>query len=547
MSPSSIEQETCAIDVSEEASQNAFDSQLAQTRSAIDDRPLTASLINRRPPAQMVTIPSKPPPAGPLPCTPDVAEKKSKNDKFVDNSLAEVPPSPVPSEYIKAFSNSSNRVRDDDNDSFSNPRAAPSYAPSQSTESYEHDPEYEALLAANTRANVGELASMRNIGVGRRLMSGYPQPLSSRIDPTSPKIEGKRKKDHNEAPWPGMSGEWTLFLGNDGTPPRREDIIADLCSVPMTGIKTLGVRTRTKSESALNALGLGNKSPCGMKRARSSTLAPNSSIQVIPPVPKLVKKKQAHNSEDWTLSLPLLPDDRDPINLNAVEAVSPRISNPLVAPVHDAKSEPEMAICVEGDVLNDDFNMDDTDDKTVAEFQVVDLGFGLDIDSLDFEDEDDSLFDFSADSAPDEAPFGLPTDRLLFNVPRVVSEGSGMECATWGEEADERVIKKRGRRLSDGLDGLLGMAGVSIRVDVDEDGESVCVVNELCVNTDVAEDESEEGSRIEGYVDHIPTDVMKENFARLDALSADLKRFNELLKEGVSTTVSIFQVAENPD
>lgn len=538
-----MEQGICAIDASTESPRNTFDSQFTQGRNVID---ITPSLINRRPPM----VPSKPPPAGPLPCTPDVTEKKSKSDEYKadDNTPADVPPSPVPSEYIKAFPNSSNRVReDDDHDSISNPRAAPSYAPSQSTESYEHDPEYEALLAANTRANVGELASMRNIGVGRRLMSGFPQPPSCRIDPMSPTTQGKRTKVHSETAWPSVSGEWTLFLGNDGTPPRREDIIADLCSVPMTGIKTLGIRARTKSESALNALGLGHKSPCGMKRARSSTLAPSSSIQAPPPpVPKLVKKKQARNSEDWTLSLPLLPDDGDPIKLTTVEADSSRISDTLAAPVRDAKSEPEMGIFVENDFLNVESNTDDTDDKTVAELQVVDLGFGPDIDSLDFEDDDDSLFDFSADSAPDGTPYGLPTDRLLFNVPRVVSKGSGMECATWGEEADEHVIKKRGRRLSDGLDGLLGMAGVSIRVDVDEDGESVCVVNELCVNADIAEVESEEGTRIEGHVDHSPTDAMKENLARLDALSADLRRFNELLKEGVSTTVSIFQVAEIP-
>ena len=205
-------------------------------------------------------MPSKPPPVGPLPSPPD-AEQRSRRDRYEGGRLAaEVPPSPVPSEYIKAFSNTPNHTGDDDDDSVSHGHTALSHSPSQSSESYEHDPEYEALLAANTRANVGELASMRNIGVGRRLMSGHPQPPSSCIDSSSSKYE-KRKRILSEAiRHPSMSGEWTLFLGNDDTPPRREDIIADLSSIPMTGIKTLsGVRARTKSESALNTLGLGHK------------------------------------------------------------------------------------------------------------------------------------------------------------------------------------------------------------------------------------------------------------------------------------------------
>jgi len=459
-----------------------------------------------------------------------------------DNLSGEVPPSPVPSEYTRAFSNPTRTGNDDDDDDDSHPFTAPSYAPSQSSESYGHDPEYEALLAANTRANVGELASMRNIGVGRRLMSGYPQPPSSRIDPTSSSNEGKRKRVHSEVTrHSGMGGEWTLFLGNDDTPPRREDIIADLNSVSMTGIKSLsGVRARTKSESALKSLGLGHKRPFVMKRAKSSNLVPGSSstpLSSLPPVPRLVKQ-QILKSDDWTLSLPLLPPvEKDPGDTEADLSRSNSNSVPLIR----GAKPPAQYLERECVVMDDEFDLDDGDDgddMTIAESQVVvDAPFVLDIDSLDLED-DDSLLDYSINSTSDRAP---NLDHLLFSVPRVVSKGSGMESAKWGEEVDEDIIKKKGRRLSDGLDSLEGMAGVSVRVDVNEDGESVCIVDGLSLNTEEVGNGSEEGCGMEGheFVDPDASDATKENLARLDALSADLKRFNELLKEGISTTVSI--------
>jgi len=523
--------------LTEETSQNIVDDQL----SAIDDEPSSAK---HRPSTQNIlhhgVAPSKPPPVGPLPFLPGAGRGKSGGERYRvgDNFSAEVPPSPVPSEYTRAFSNPARSGNDDDDDD-SHLFATPSYAPSQSSESYGHDPEYEALIAANTLANVGELASMRNIGVGRRLMSGHPQPPSSRIDPTSSRNEGKRKRVHSEATrHSGMGGEWTLFLGNDDTPPRREDIIADLNSVPMTGIKTLsGVRARTKSESALKSLGLGR--PCGMKRAKSSTLVPgSSSTPPLPPMPRLVKQ-QILKSDDWTLSLPLLtPGEKDRGELSTPDVdLSRSISNP-VPPIRGAKP-PAQYLEPESVVMGDEFNLDDEDDMTIAESQVADAPFVLDIDSLDFED-DDSLLDFSVNSASDRAP---NLDHLLFSVPRVVSKGSGMESAKWGEEVDENLIKKKGRRLSDGLDSLLGMAGVSVRVDVNEDGESVCIVDGLSLNTEEVGNGSEEGLEMGGHESADPgtSDAMKENLARLDALSADLKRFNQLLKEGINTPVSTLE------
>lgn len=496
-------------------------------------------------------VPSKPPPLGPLPFPPEDVMETSRSDRCKLNDTCEVPLGPVPSEYVNSFSNTFIRAEENDDDSISHSRSDPSSPPSQSSESHENDPEYEALLAANTLANVGELASMRNIGVGRQLMSGYPQPSSSHIDHTFSKNEGKRKRVRSEAiRLPSMSGEWTLFLGNDDTPPRREDIIADMCSVPMTGIKTLnGVRARTKSESALSALGL-RKNGSHVKGA-TLALAPGPSALALsflqPPVPKPGKKKQMPDPEDWTLSLPMLPPDEEgPARLTSEADLSRarRISDPLV--IRGPKitihyPQPEVVDRVEG-VVHDVLDLDDADDMTVAEYQVPDASFGLDIDSLDLEDEDDSLLDYSTNLTPDRTLNDPSVGRLLFSVPRVVSRGSGIECASWGEEVDEEIIKKkRGRRLSDGLESLLGMAGVSVRVDVNEDGESVCIVDGLSLNTDEVEDGSDGGTRMEGHEPSSPgaSDTMKENLARLDALSADLKRFNELLKEGVSAaTVS---------
>jgi hypothetical protein len=207
-----------------------------------------------------------------------------------------------------------------------------------------------------------------------------------------------------------------------------------------------------------------------------------------------------------------------------------------------------VVVCVDGIIVGDDeLDLYSADDMTVAESQVQDAPFGLDIDSLDLEDEDDSLLGFSANSAP-EGPSLLPLNRLLFSVPRLVSKGSGIECATWGEEVAEEITRNRGRRLSDGLDGLLGVAGMSVRVDVNEDGESVCVVDGLSLNTQEVEGGTEEVLRMEGYesANTVAPEAMKENLARLDALSADLKRFNKLLKEGVSATVSNLDTPKIP-
>jgi hypothetical protein len=201
-----------------------------------------------------------------------------------------------------------------------------------------------------------------------------------------------------------------------------------------------------------------------------------------------------------------------------------------------------VVVCVEGVVMDDELDSDEVDDMTMAESQVPDTPFGLDINSLDLED-DDSLFDFSINSRSNRS---ANFNHLLFSVPRVVSRGSGMESAKWGEEVGEEIIEKKGRRLSDGLDSLMGVAGVSIRVDVNEDGESVCIVDGLSLNTEELDNGSDEGWRGHEYADPDVSDATKENLARLDALSADLKRFNELLKEGMSSTVSIPETSKIP-
>jgi len=482
----------------------------------------------------------------------------------------EIPDSPVPSEYLKAFSVPPTPNLDDVEDetaSMSQPygchKNSPSDARSQSSESYEHDTEYEALLAANTMANVGVLASMRNIGVGRKLMSAHHEPsLSERLSPSG----RQRKRAGSEATRNSLVGtEWTLFLGNDGTPSRSmgKDVLASLTSATgAVGIRSLdGVRARTKSESALNSFAFGDKTPKGIKRVRSSTtsslagpphLVPGRSSPP-PPVPKLPKRRHVEKSEDWTLSLPLLPPEenenlssstmksKDTTRISGSVFASPSTTT-LAAPGNDniARSSskrsipprPEIVVCVEGvPVEADDLDADveNADESTVAGSPVDDT-FEIELDSLGLDDEDDS----EPESLVEMGTGGLPTTPLLFSVPRVVSKGSGMECATWGDEEIKDSIRKKGRRLSDGLEGLMGMGGVSVRLSVNADGESICVMDEQ------AEDaESEDGKLGEPSEGPPMTDAMRENLAKLDALSADLKRLNDLLKQGVGENVSM--------
>lgn len=475
----------------------------------------------------------------------------------------EIPDSPVPSEYLKAFSVPPTPNLDDVEDetaSMSQPygchKNSPSDTRSQSSESYEDDPEYEALLAANTIANVGMLASMRNIGVGRKLMSAHHEPsLSERLSPSG----SQRKRAGSETIRNSLVGaEWTLFLGNDGTPTPSvgKDVLASLTSATgEAGIRSLdGVRARTKSESALNSFAFGDQRPKGVKRVRSSTtaslagsphLVPGRSSPP-PPVPKLPKRRHVDKSEDWTLSLPLLPPEKNenPGSSTTKSKDTTRISGPVFAaastttfaapssnnntPLSSSKRstvpQPEIVVCVEGvaveaDGLDADYN---ADESTVAG-SPVDDAFEIELDSLGLDDEDDSEPESPVEMS---GTGGLPNDPLLFSVPRVVSKGSGMECATWG---DGEIKDKKGRRLSDGLEGLMGMAGVSVRLSVNADGESICVMDE---NAECGEGESEEPP--EGP----PTTDAMENLAKLDALSADLKRLNDLLKQGVGANVS---------
>lgn len=435
---------------------------------------------------------------------------------------------------------------------------SPSNSESQSSESHEHDPEYEALLAANTLANAGVLGSIRNIGVGRQLLSAES---SAPADSTLSKNE-KRKRLKSGVRSGTVGSEWTLYLENDDDiPPKRR-------GSPFTnfglasGTSFEGVRARTKSESALGTSEFG-KEP-GIKRSRSSTMAGlagadgftfNTPSSPPPPVPKLPKMKEVQKSEDWTLSLPILqPDKGEPVSQNSGGASlksSKTLSNPvptvpaastatliagsdntLMRSTRHTYPQPEVVVCIDGVEIEDDDDEIETtcaDEEIVADSQAT--PFGLDIDSLELDDDDeDSLLDFSADTAVTGGPF-LHPDHVHLSVPRVVSQGSGIESATWGSEIVDEAIRKRRRRFSDGLESLMAMAGVCVRMRVNADGESICVVDGQSVYTKCEDDEDDDVR-----TEETTSDATKENIARLDALSADLKRFNELLKEGVDAS-----------
>lgn len=472
--------------------------------------------------------------------------------------------SPLPEEYFQTFSNSSAQ-EDDDPHTISHPYQmhSPSNSHSRSSGSYEHDSEYEALLAANTLANAGVLGSIRNIGVGRQLMSAHVEPQ----DPSSLKIERNRKCDNQcDA---GVGSEWTLYLGNDDDiPPVTQDLLADISHEPFglasgsMGKSLEGVRGRTKSESALRTLEFG-KTP-GIQRLRSSTMTGLAGFtSPPPPVPELPKERQIQSSDDWTLSLPILPPDKGvPVNPNSEEK-NLKGSNDLSDPVSTAASsatliagggntlrrsiskrhtysQPEVIVCVEGVAVEDDDQIgtysDGAGQATVAGTQRG-TSFGLDLDSLELDDDEDedSLLDFSAETTVTGGPGLLPLEHIQFSVPRLVSKGSGIESATWGSEIIDDTVKKRRRRFSDGLESLMAMAGVSVRMGVDSDGASVCVVDGQSLHTTNGEEgDGDERTTEEGET--LEATNTKENFARLDALSADLKRFNELLKEGIDAT-----------
>lgn len=491
---------------------------------------------------------------------------------FASGTEGDVPESPIPEEYLQTFSMPSNSSarEDDDSHTVSHPYQmhshshSPSNSHSQSSESYEHDPEYEALLAANTLANAGVLGSIRNIGVGRQLLSAH----SESRDPSSLKIKGKRKKSKSDIR--GVENEWTLYLGNDDDiPPMRQDLLGDIGHEPFglasgsIGKSLEGVRGRTKSESALGTLEFG-KTP-GIRRSRSSTMAGLAGVNGFtfdtlssppPPVPKLPKERQIQCSEDWTLSLPILPPDKgEPVNPSS-EGTNLKGSKDLSDPVSTAAAttatliaggsntlgrsiskrhtypQPEVIVCVEGVEVEDDDEIETDSDgagqATVAGSQSG-IPFGLDLDSLELDEDDDSLLDFSADTTVTGGP-GL----MHFSVPRIVSKGSGIESATWGSEIIDDAIRKRRRRFSDGLESLMAMAGVSVRMGVDSDGESVCFVDGQSLHTTNGEEGDGDERTEEGET--VKATNTKENLARLDALSADLKRFNELLKEGVDAT-----------
>ncbi|KAF9527096.1 hypothetical protein CPB83DRAFT_895527 [Crepidotus variabilis] len=427
-----------------------------------------------------------------------------------------IPPSPsgvIPMEYLH-LNRKSPTVEDEHFDDIDDAAShiSRAYSYSQSIESHSNDPEYEALLAANTLANANVSGMpIRNLGVGRRTVA-------------------------SEAGLTARGAEWTLFLGNE-----QKERTGGL-ALP------LALRGRTKSESALKASGAEDVKAPKHRTGRSGSISNGvpqslrSKISALTNTAKSTKTPKAEvlrptsmiPSDDWTLSLPLrLPGakssrkaasssgDSKQIPADHLESLGSKGHNSVAT-----KLRAEVIVLVEGVEIESEEN---------GFFDEIEAdGFSSAGHEVDTEESTSANDHDSHQSAPrlSYASGHRPISHIVLPVPRVVSSGSGLENASHTMEENPR--KWKGRKLSDGMDSIINAAG---------DAESGLWDSSSMRTTETLteEDESQEnvGMSEDGQVDEtFPVSEPSNgayNLARLDALSADLRKFNDLLRDGAGT------------
>jgi len=129
-------------------------------------------------------------------------------------------------------------------------------------------------------------------------------------------------------------------------------------------------------------------------------------------------------------------------------------------------------------------------------------------------------------------------EEVVLCVPRVVSSGSGLEDASRGNRR-ERTVSGGGRSYKDAeVESAIDMGRLSDELGEerecgdDQSLQSLESVEESGEDESLKEDEDEVETTLESEAEK-KRRYMKDNLAKLDALSADLANFNELLKNGV--------------
>ncbi|KDR68758.1 hypothetical protein GALMADRAFT_256596 [Galerina marginata CBS 339.88] len=371
-----------------------------------------------------------------------------------------------------------------------------------------------AILAANTRANAGINAAVKKIGVGRQ------------------QIERARRGSGGSAEGDGAGLEWTLCLGDAPAPAEggsqpgvcvvgglgaasrtrtrkpaltmkaKARAISPVVAVDSVGsflrpqtltVNTQNLRGRTRSESALGRTG-SQGGQFGQKQ-----------------------REKPVREEDWTLSLPLPKPKEWAKRLSGASSASGIGEAVEGRSAEEHHSEPVTSQT--GGVVS----------PSCAD---VDSDLGMDVQSLGAASSESytSAVDSGADSG-----LGMGETRveeIVLCVPRVVSSGSGMEDAVNSMhriKSTTRTRKESGMWERQRSRSQIARDPVQVE-EVEETTQDDAQVGET------QEQQREEGSDEDSEGPFSAKERVKanarENLAKLDELSADLARFNEMLRSG---------------